>query len=64
MVTMDGWKKRAAGRGVPLVNVMLLKPTGGSIFWKVCESFTQITVPNLCAILRASYWQLSAGCGC
>jgi hypothetical protein len=34
-VTMDGWKKRAAEQGAPLVTVNLLLPDGGSQFWKV-----------------------------
>ena len=31
----DGWRKRAAAQGAPLVNAMLLMPNGGSIFLKV-----------------------------
>jgi hypothetical protein len=32
----DGWKKKAAEQGVPLINVNLLYPNGGSAFIKVC----------------------------
>lgn len=31
----DGWRRRTAARGVPLINVMALLPPGGSIFFKV-----------------------------
>jgi hypothetical protein len=31
----DGWKKKAAEQGVPLINVNILLPGGGSIFHKV-----------------------------
>jgi hypothetical protein len=34
-LTTDGWRRRAAVRGVPLINVMALLPTGGSVFVKV-----------------------------
>jgi hypothetical protein len=34
-VTMDGWKKRVAEQGAPLVTVNLLMPDGGARFWKV-----------------------------
>jgi hypothetical protein len=37
----DGWKKKAAGQGVPLINVMVHPPDGGSFFYKV-------TAPNPC----------------
>jgi hypothetical protein len=34
-LTTDGWRRRAAVQGVPLINVMALLPTGGSVFFKV-----------------------------
>jgi hypothetical protein len=34
-VTMDGWKKRVAEQGAPLVTVNFLMPDGGAKFWKV-----------------------------
>jgi hypothetical protein len=34
MIAIVGWKKRSAGKGSPLVNVLLLDPKGGSVFWK------------------------------
>jgi hypothetical protein len=35
-ITMDGWKKRVAEQGAPLVTVNLLLPDAGARFWKVC----------------------------
>jgi hypothetical protein len=35
MLCSDGWKKKAAGQGASLVNVVLLKADGGVIFHKV-----------------------------
>jgi hypothetical protein len=32
---MDGWKKRAAEQGTPIITVILLLPDGNSQFWKV-----------------------------
>jgi hypothetical protein len=34
-VSMDGWKKRSAVGGSPLVTTSLLLPDGGAVFWKV-----------------------------
>ena len=34
----DGWRKKAAGQGAPLTNVLLLMPNGGSIFLKVINT--------------------------
>jgi hypothetical protein len=34
-LSTDGWKKKAAEQGVPLINVNILLPGGGSIFHKV-----------------------------
>lgn len=34
-LAMDGWKKRAAEHGTPLVTVMVLLPSGETLFWKV-----------------------------
>jgi hypothetical protein len=41
-ITMDGWKKRVAEQGAPLVTVNLLMPDGGARFWKV---WTLCTLP-------------------
>jgi len=35
MLCSDGWKRKAAAQGTPLINVLLLKPDGGFIFLKV-----------------------------
>jgi hypothetical protein len=32
---MDGWKKRSAVGGAPLVTTSLLLPDGDAVFWKV-----------------------------
>lgn len=37
-VTMDGWKKRSAEHGTPLITVVVLLPDGGALFWKVCRT--------------------------
>jgi hypothetical protein len=34
-VSTDGWRRRTAVRGVPLINIMALLPPGGSVFFKV-----------------------------
>jgi hypothetical protein len=34
-IAMDGWKKRTAEQGTPIVTVMVLLPTGRSAFLKV-----------------------------
>lgn len=34
-MSSDGWKKKAAAQGTPLINLSLLLPDGGSIFWEV-----------------------------
>ena len=34
MLCSDGWKKKAAGQGAPLTNLVLLKPDSGVIYWK------------------------------
>jgi hypothetical protein len=39
-ITMDGWKKRAAEQGSPIITVILLLPDGTSQFWKVCNCST------------------------
>jgi hypothetical protein len=31
----DGWRKKAAQQGVPLINAMVAPPDGGAFFWKV-----------------------------
>jgi hypothetical protein len=31
----DGWRKKAAQQGVPLINAMVTPPDGGALFWKV-----------------------------
>jgi hypothetical protein len=38
MVSMDGWKKGCAGRGSQLINISLLMPTGGSLFWDIINA--------------------------
>jgi hypothetical protein len=38
MVAMDGWKKGCAGGGSPLINILLLLPGGGSVFWDVINA--------------------------
>ena len=35
MIATDGWKRRIAAGGAPLMNVMLLFPDGGSSFFDV-----------------------------
>jgi hypothetical protein len=47
-VTMDGWKKRAAEHGTPLVTVVVLLPDGGSLFWKVSSLQTSHAFLLLC----------------
>jgi hypothetical protein len=34
-ITMDGWKKRAAEHGTPIITVIILLPDGDAQFWKV-----------------------------
>jgi hypothetical protein len=34
-LSTDGWRRRTAVRGVPLINIMALMPPGGSVFVKV-----------------------------
>jgi hypothetical protein len=34
-ISMDGWKKKTAESGTPIVTCMVLLPKGGSAFWKV-----------------------------
>jgi hypothetical protein len=38
MVAMDGWKKGCAGGGSPLINILMLLPSGGSVFWDVINA--------------------------
>ena len=38
MLCSDGWKKKAAGQGTPLLNVVILKPNGGVICWKAVNT--------------------------
>ena len=37
----DGWKNKNFLRGAPLINMMLLKPSGGSIFVKILDTSRQ-----------------------
>jgi hypothetical protein len=37
-MAMDGWKKGCAGGGSPLINILLLLPSGGSVFWDVINA--------------------------
>ena len=57
MVCSDGWKRKAALQGKPLVNVMVLKPDGGAIFIKVLSFDGKfhaqndlLTTPVLCNV--------------
>jgi hypothetical protein len=34
-LSTDGWRRKAAARGVPLINILALLPSGGSVFCKV-----------------------------
>ena len=34
-LSSDGWKKKAAGQGTPLINFNFLLPNGGSFFYKI-----------------------------
>jgi hypothetical protein len=43
-ITMDGWKKRAAEHGTPIVTVVVLLPDGGALFWKVCRAVCRSVV--------------------
>jgi hypothetical protein len=36
-ICTDGWKKQCAGHGVPLINVIALKPNGKALFLEVLE---------------------------
>ena len=36
-ICTDGWRRREAAQGVPLINVVLLTRSGGAIFLKVLE---------------------------
>jgi hypothetical protein len=38
MIAMDGLKKGCAGQGSLLINILLLIPTGGSVFWDVINA--------------------------
>lgn len=57
-VTMDGWKKRAAEQGAPLVTVNILMPGSGAAFWKVCMQNILIYQPY---ILCSDLTHLPAG---
>jgi hypothetical protein len=35
VIVTDGWRKRAAAQGTPLVNVVVLKPNGGALFLRI-----------------------------
>jgi hypothetical protein len=41
-LTTDGWRRRAAVRGVPLINVMALTPVGKPIFCKVVSAAGEV----------------------
>jgi hypothetical protein len=41
-ITMDGWKKRAAEQGAPLVTVNLLSPHGTATFWRMINAMGAI----------------------
>lgn len=54
-VTMDGWKKRAAEQGTPIVTVSLLLPDGQTIFLKVWhnQQFWDVVILFLLPIEKA-----------
>jgi hypothetical protein len=41
-IVPDGWSKRAAQRGTPLINVMVCPNDGPAVFWKVVNAEGQI----------------------
>jgi hypothetical protein len=41
-IVTDGWSKRAAQRGTPLINVMVCPDDGPAVFWKVVNAEGQI----------------------
>jgi Protein of unknown function (DUF 659)/hAT family C-terminal dimerisation region len=41
-IVTDGWSKRAAQRGTPLINVMVCPDDGPAVFWKVVNAAGQI----------------------
>jgi hypothetical protein len=50
-VTMDGWKKRAAEHGTPIITVIILLPDGNAQFWKVrCPLINQFYI-NACILV-------------
>jgi hypothetical protein len=36
-LSADGWRKKAAAQGTPMINVMINPPDGGSVFLKVSQ---------------------------
>ena len=36
-ISTYGWKRRYAGQGIPWINIMVLLPTGGVIYFKSCS---------------------------
>lgn len=53
-ISMDGWKKRTAEQGNPIVTVVVLLPEGGAVFWKVSLDLQRSTL-YLCGL-----WSLSS----
>jgi hypothetical protein len=50
-ITMDGWKKRAAEHGTPIITVIILLPDGSAQFWKVgCPLIKHFDI-NACTFL-------------
>jgi hypothetical protein len=43
-IATDGWKKKAAEQGTPLINFMVHGVDGGSFFWKVGTCYIKCTV--------------------
>lgn len=41
-VVTDGWSKRTAERGFPLINVMLCPDDGPAVFWRVIDASGRI----------------------
>jgi hypothetical protein len=51
-LSSDGWRRRAAVRGVPLINFMALMPVGAPIFCKVVSAAGEVKDKNWIAALH------------
>jgi hypothetical protein len=57
--TMDGWKKRAAEHGTPIITVIILLPDGSAQFWKVrCPLIKHLTLMPAASCDIISFWLL------